>query len=515
MLVTALNVGNLLLGRAVDRRKELAVRAALGAGRARIVTQLLVEGFVLTALALGLGLLTGSVTGPRIATLFVEEAVVTSSSVLTPSVMGFALAVSALAWLVLNGVPIAHFLRTQRGGLTVKPDSGSRVQRSLVTVQAALATLLLVSATLLIATVDNLRQVPLGFEATGLVTVELSTPEDRVASPDVARGLYDRLIERVEALPGVEAAGLTGWLPIRVQAPTAPINLEAAPVDPREAVKAPKQFVDPGFFEAFGVEAIEGRVLGSEDRADEPSAVVVNETLARMLWPDQSAVGQRIAIDPHEWDTWVPVVGVIPDVRSGEITGPIGPMFYASLAEQPSRDVTLVVRATGDVDGLVPLLRRAVQEVDPLVPIRSVTDMDAVVRAAYSTSWVIMGLLIVLAVLATVLGTIGIYAVLAHHVVFNKREIVARMALGAQPGAVARTVVRSGLVLAGLGIVIGSAVALVSTRFLESLLFEVSALAPSAFVVSALALGAAAALAAWIPAARAGRLPPAEVLRAE
>jgi predicted permease len=331
----------------------------------------------------------------------------------------------------------------------------------------------------------------------------------------VARGLYDRLIERVEALPGVEAAGLTGWLPIRVQAPTAPINLEAAPVDPREAVKAPKQFVDPGFFEAFGVEAIEGRVLGSEDRADEPSAVVVNETLARMLWPDQSAVGQRIAIDPHEWDTWVPVVGVIPDVRSGEITGPIGPMFYASLAEQPSRDVTLVVRATGDVDGLVPLLRRAVQEVDPLVPIRSVTDMDAVVRAAYSTSWVIMGLLIVLAVLATVLGTIGIYAVLAHHVVLNKREIGVRMALGAQPGAVARTVVRSGLVLAGLGIVIGSAVALVSTRFLESLLFEVSALAPSAFVVSALALGAAAALAAWIPAARAGRLPPAEVLRAE
>jgi len=516
MLVTALNVGNLLLGRAIDRRKELAVRASLGAARSRIVGQLLVEGLVLTVLALGLGLASASLGGRWIAALFVEQSVVVSSSVLSPAVLAFSVGISALAWLVLNGVPIAHFLRTQRSGLNVRPASGSGMQRTLVTVQAALATLLLVSATLLVATVDNLRQVPLGFETDGLITVELSPPEDRVESIPAARELYARLVEGVAALPGVQAVGLTGWLPLRTQAPETPINLEAAPVDPREATYAPMHMVDAGFFEAFGVEPSAGRLLGPQDRAlDAPSAVVVNETLARLLWPSGAAVGQRIATDPHAWNTWAPVVGVVPDIRSGAIMGPIGPALYVSLAESPSRDVTLVIRTEGARNALIPMLRRAVREADPLVPIRSVAHMDDVVRAAYATSWVMMGLLIVLAVLATGLGAIGIYAVLAHHVALNKREIGVRMALGAQPGVVVRSVVGSGLVLAGIGIAVGSVAAAVSTRFLESLLFEVSALAPWAFVAPAVALGAAAALAAWVPAARAGRLPPAEVLRGD
>lgn len=516
MLITALNVGNLLLGRSIDRRKELALRASLGAARSRIVGQLLVEGLVLTVLALGLGLLSASYGGSWIAKLFVEEAVVASSPVLSPMVLAFSLSVAALAWLVLNGVPIAHFLRTQRAGLSVRPDSGAAMQRTLVTVQAALATLLLVSATLLVATVDNLRRVPLGFDARGLVTVELSPPEDRVGSVPAARDLYGGLVERAAGLPGVQAVGLTGWLPLRAQAPTTPINLEADPVDPRDALTAPMHMVDPGFFEVFGVEPSAGRLLGSEDRATErPSAIVVNETLAAMLWPDGSPVGQRIAIDPHAWNAWAPVVGVVPDIRSGEITGPVGPALYVSLAESPARDVTLVVRTAGSASGLIPMLRRTVREVDPLVPIRAISEMNDVVRAAYATSWVMMGLLIVLAALATGLGAIGIYAVLAHHVSLNKREIGVRMALGAQPGAVIASVVRSGLLLAGVGILIGCVGAAMSSRLLESLLFEVSALAPWAFIAPALALAAAAAMAAWIPAARAGRLPPAEVLRSD
>ena len=516
MLVTALNVGNLLLGRAIDRRKELAVRASLGAGRGRIVGQLLVEGFVLTVLALGVGLASASFGGQVIARLFVEEAVVTSSSVLSPTVLAFSFGVAVLAWLVLNGVPIAHFLRTQRSGLRVASDPGRQMQRGLVTVQAALATLLLVSATLLVATVDNLRRVPLGFDPDGLVAIELSPPEDRIESIPAARDLYDRLVESVGALPGVQAAGLTGWLPLRTQAPPTPINLRSAPVDPRQALKAPMQMVDPDFFEALGIEPTEGRLLDSGDRdLGAPSAIVVNETLAEMLWPTGEAVGQMIATDPHAWDLWAPVVGVVPDIRSGDITGPIGPVLYVSLAESPSRDVTLVVRASGSASALIPALRRAARDVDQLVPIRAVSVMDDVVRAAYATSWVMMGLLIVLAVLATALGAIGIYAVLAHHVALNKREIGVRMALGAQPEVVVAGVVRSGLMLAGVGILIGSAAAVLSTRFLDSLLFEVSALAPWAFIAPAVALAAAATLAAWIPAARAGRLPPAEVLRAD
>ncbi|GMV06260.1 MAG: hypothetical protein AMXMBFR53_25360 [Gemmatimonadota bacterium] len=515
LLVTALNVGSLLLGRAIGRRRELAVRAAIGAGRGRILRQLLVEGGVLTALAVTLGWVSAAFGAPLVAGLFVGEAVVSASPVLSPSVAGFALAVSLAAWMVLSGVPIAYFLRGQRAGLEVTPSSGAPVQRALVGVQAALATLLLVTATLLVATVENLRSVPLGFDGDGLLAVELSPPEDRMASAARARGLYDGLAERVAALPGVEAVGLTGWLPLRAQAPTTPINPARAPVVPAQAVKAPMHLVDPGFFRAFGVEPLEGRLLGSQDRGDLPSAVVVNETLARMLWPEGGAVGQEIAIDPHAWMRWVPVVGVVPDLRSGSITGAVGPALYVALSESPARDVTLVIRARGDLGALGAQVRRTVADVDPLVPVRSVARMDDVVRAAYSTAWVVMGLLVVLAVLATGLGTLGIYAVLAHHVAANRRELGVRMALGAAPGTIVGEVVRSGLVVAGAGIASGCVAAALASRWLESLLFGVSTLAPWAYAAPAAALALAAALAAWAPAARAGRLPPAEVLRGE
>ncbi len=515
LLVTALNVGNLLLGRAIERRRELAVRAAIGAGRGRIIRQLLVESGVLTFLAVGLGLWTGALAGPWIARLFVGETLVTASPVHSPAVLSFAGAVAGMAWLVLSGVPIVHFLRQRRLALQSVPDTGAGLQRGLVAVQAALATLLLVSAALLIGTVDNLREVPLGFEPAGLLTVELSPPEDQVAPVARARHLYDRIVERVGALPGVEAAGLTGWLPLRGQAPTTPINLRDAPVDPAQAIQAPMHMVDPGFFEAFDVEASLGRLLGTEDRAPVPTAVVVNQTLAETLWPDGSAVGRLVAIDPHAWNRWVPVVGVIPDIRSGAITGAVGPAVYVSLAESPARDVTLVVRTAEGGPGLIPSVRRAVGEAAPLVPIRAVSWMEDVVRSAYSTSWVIMGLLVVLAALATGLGAIGIYAVLAQHVAAHEREMAVRMVLGARPFALVGDVVRSALLVTGAGIVIGVGAATLASRFLESLLFGVSAFAPWAYAAPAAALTLAAALAAWIPAARAGRLPPAEVLRGE
>jgi predicted permease len=514
MLVTALNVGNLLLGRAIDRRPELAVRASLGASRSRIVGQLLMEGLVLTAVALALGVASASIGGAWIAKLFVATDVVSSSAVLSPNVAAFAFGVAGVAWIVLNGVPIAHYLRTRNAGLRVTPNSGKGMQRSLVVLQAAMATLLLVAAALLVTTVDNLRAVPLGFDPRGLTTIELSPPQDRIASAPVAREFYRRLTDEVAAVPGVRAVGLTGWLPLRTQAPMTPINLEEAPVDPREAVKAPKHHVDAGFFEALGVTPLEGRLLGDTERDGAPTAVVINATLAAMLWPGESPLGKRIAIDPHAWDDWAPVVGVVPDIRSGPITGPVGPALYVSLNESPARDVTLVVSSAGGAQ-LVPRLRQALAGVDALVPVRTVMDMNDVVRAAYSTAWVMMGLLVVLAVLASALGAIGIYGVLAHQVALNRRDLAVRMALGAHPGMVVRSVVRAGVLLAAIGIGIGSLVAVVATRYLESLLYEVSRLSPSAFIGPALVLALAAAIAAWVPASRAGRLPPADVLRSE
>lgn len=516
MLVTALNVGNLLLGRAIERRSELSLRTSLGASRGRIVGLLLVEGMVLTLLALATGLAAASLGGNWIAGLFVHSSLVDSSTVLSPTVMAFAAGVAMLASLVLNGIPIAHYLRTRSTRSHAAPDSGRRLQRGLVVAQAAMATLLLVFATLLVNTVDNLRSVPLGFDPRGIVTIELSPPADRVESSTAGRDFYARLTEGAAAVAGVEAVGLTGWLPLRTQAPVTPINLEEAPVDVREAVSVPKHHVDAGFFRALGVEPLEGRLLGDEERAvDAPSAVLINATLAGMLWPGESPVGRRIAIDPHAWNDWVPIVGVVPDIRSGPITGPVGPALYVALDESPTRDVTLVARVAGSPASSLAALRAALAGVDALVPVRTVSDMTEVVRAAYSTAWVMMGLLLVLAGLASGLGVVGIYGVLAHHVSLNRREIAVRMALGARPGAVVRGVVRAGITLAGLGIAIGVLVAAASTRWLESQLYEVSPQAPSAYLAPAILLALAAAAAAWIPATRAGRLPPAEVLRNE
>ncbi|NNF25746.1 MAG: FtsX-like permease family protein, partial [Gemmatimonadetes bacterium] len=325
----------------------------------------------------------------------------------------------------------------------------------------------------------------------------------------------DALVAGVGGLPGVTEVGLTGWLPLRRQAPPTPVNLESDPVDPREALRAPMEMVDPGFFEVLGVRSSSGRLLDATDRADLPGAVVVNETLAAMLWPGGNAVGQRIAIDPHDWMRWVPVVGVVPDVRSGAIRGPVGPALYVALAESPSRDVTLMVRTDQPLQSAAAQIRQAIAAVDPLVPIRNVATMGNVVRAAYSTSWIMMGLLTVLAFLATGLGAVGIYAVLTQHVSASKREIGVRMALGARPGSLIGSVVRSGLVLSGIGIVIGSLLAALSSRYIDSLLYEVSSLSPWAFLGPAAALGLAAVVAAWVPAARAGRLPPSEVLKGD
>ncbi|MDH3224785.1 MAG: ABC transporter permease, partial [Gemmatimonadota bacterium] len=295
MIVTALNVGNLLLGRSIERRRELSIRAALGAGRRRIVRQLLVEGLGFSVLAVVVGVLLAVVGGDWIASLFVEQAVVSVSPILSRSVLLYAVVLSALAWVVLNGVPVAHFLRGGRGGLALGHTGRSVGRSTLVTAQAALATLLLVSATLLVVTVGNLRDVPLGFEPEGILTVELSTPQDRVATASEARALYDALARNVEALPGVEGVGLTGWLPMRQPAPPTPINLESDPIDPREASRASMEMVDPGFFSVFGVEPLQGRLLDGTDRADLPGAVVVNQTLASTLWPNGNAIGQRIA----------------------------------------------------------------------------------------------------------------------------------------------------------------------------------------------------------------------------
>lgn len=513
LLLTALNVGNLLLGRAVERRRELAIRAAIGAGRGRIVRQLLAESGVLTLSAVAGGLLIASVAGPLVASLFVGSPMVSSAGTRSGTVLLFAAGVAGITGAVVGGIPVAHFLRVGVDGIRGQPRGGATVQRGLVSAQSALATLLLVTATLFVATVDNLKNVPVGFDASRMLAVELSPPEDRASLPG-ARDLYAGLVAAVDGDPAVEAVGLTASLPLRAVGPETGVNLETAPVDPAQAVRGALHRVDPGFFRVFDLEPLAGRLLEGSDRGDLPTAVVVNQTLADLLWPDGSAVGQRVAIDPHAWDRWIDVVGVVPDIKIRGVVGAPGPQLFVALAEDPAREVTVVVRLRSDADaGALPRLTRAIREAEPTVPVRSAAWMEGVVREAYSVAWVLMGLLLVLATLATALGAVGIYAVLSRHVASRRREMGVRLALGARPGTVVAAVIRSGVILAGVGILLGCVLAALATRGVESLLFGVSGVALWAYLAPAAALTLAAFLAAWFPAARAGRLPPAEALR--
>lgn len=514
LVVAALNVGSLLLGRAIERAPELEVRRAIGAGRGRVVRQLLVEagGFAIIGTTAAAAL--AALGAPFVARLFADEALVHAASVLDPSVFVPGSIVAFGAWAVVAAVPVGHFLRASRRAPGRAGRARAGAQRALIAAQGALATLLLVGAALLVDTVAHLRAVPLGFDPEGLVAVELAPPADRLENVGDARTLYDALSSRLAALPGVETVGLAGAIPLGDPLLTTPVNLEDAPVEPAAAVVASVHEVDPGFFQALGVQAREGRVLERSDRARAPEAVVVNESLARLLWPDGGAVGRRIAIDPHAWDRWVPVVGVVPDVRSGGITGPAEPTLYVALAEQPARALAALVRVSDRYDERTAgALRRAVAEVDPLVPVRAVRSMPGVVRSAYAVRWVVMGLLVGLAGFATVLGAVGVYATLTQHVAARRREMGVRIALGARPTAIRADIVRAGAGFTAVGILIGSIIALITAPMLESLLFGVSAASPAAYLGAGLVLIVTALAAAWVPAARAARLPPAEVLR--
>ena len=515
LLVASLNVGNMLLARAIDRRQELSIRRALGASRGRVLRQLMIEALVWGVLGTSVGIVLGSGVARVLAELFASNGAVAQSQWSSPRVLAFIGAISAASWTVLFGVPVAHFLRSHQGHLKLQRARTPVAQRSLVALQAALATVLLVASVLLIQSVRNLADVPLGFRAENVLAIELSPPADLMSTRERTFAFYEALTERVAGLPGVEEVGLGEGVPLRDVPLAWPVNVEARPVDVGQAVTVPKHVVDPGFFRALDIRPLSGRLLDEGDRQRGASAIVVNESMARLLWHDSDPVGQRIAIDPHAWTRWITVVGVVSDLRSERLTGPTSPAMYVAFAESPVRETTLLVRSAGEVAGLSQAVRAVVQEIDASVPVRSTRPLPAIVRDAYATAWITMGLLTVLAALATALGAIGIHAVLANHVARRQKELGVRLALGAKPQELVGMVVRSGLGLAAFGIALGTAVAFGAVGVLESLLFGVSALGAWTFLFPAGTLLLAAMIAAAAPAARAAALPPARVLREE
>jgi putative ABC transport system permease protein len=530
LLIGCANVANLLLARAATRQKEIAIRTALGASRGRVVGQLLTESMLLA--------LVGGVAGSLLALWGVDAVVSLVPAGTLPRldelsvdarVLGFTLVVSLMTGLLFG---LAPALRASRTELTEALKEGSRgateslrrnrLRSLLVVTEIAMALVLLIGAGLLIRGFARLVSIPTGFNPDDALTMRIALPMSKYQERQQQADFFRRLIERVGALPGVEATGVVTSLPLSGWRNDWSISLEGIRGMeglPTDTLPQANYFaVNSDYFRAMGIPLLGGRTFSDEDN-DGPPVVVINQTLARRFWPNENPIGKRLKTggqqSPYPWRT---IVGVVGDVRQTGLETDVMPEIFV-----PYRDVRkalmnamfLVVRAGARPTSLVAAVRAAVAELDPDQAVSSIRTLEERVALSVAERRFNMLLLGVFAALALVLAGVGIYSVMAYSVTERTHEIGVRMALGAQASDVLKLVVRQGMVLALIGVTIGLGAALALTRLMSSLLFEVSATDPATFVLMALLLAVVALLACWVPARRATRVDPMVALRYE
>lgn len=530
LLIACANVANLLLARAEARQKEVSVRVALGAGRSRLMRQFLTEGVLLAALGGvaglvlawgGLELLRALGPGelPRLREVSLDAPVLLFTG-------GVALLTGVLFGLAparyLTGSTMASTLRD--GGLRSTAGGGKVRLRSLLVVsEVALALILTLGSGLLIRSFSALTAVDPGFETGGLLTFELYLPAASYPEAADMPAFHTGLAERLGALAGVEAVAAMSGLPPRRDLNANDTEFEG--LERREDGPAHNvdyyQTVHGPYLETMGIEVVAGRGFTSADRGDTQPVAVVNETLARVFYGDaQAALGRRIR-PCCGGDAWFEIVGIVDDVKQGGLDVPAGTELY-TLAEQTAtvfgfapRAMHLVLRTAGASEGLVPAVRQAVASADPTLPLAGLRTMDEVVAGARARPRFLTTLLGVFAVVALVLAAVGTYGVMSYAVAQRRKELGIRMALGAEAATVQGLVLRRGLVVTGVGLVVGLLGAWWLTGLLESLLYGVAARDAVTFAAVPALLLLVALTATWIPARRATRVDPVEVLRGD
>ena len=522
LLIACANVGNLSLARSMARHKEVAIRAALGASRGRLARQFLTES-VLLALGGGVLGLIGAIWG----TSLIEAASarlfpMLGAIELDGRVLAFTLVISMLTGVVFGSAPA---LRASRADLNETLNDGGRtpgagstrsaLRSSLVVVEVALAMVLLIGAGLLIKSLLRLHAVDPGFRAERLVTMNVWLPQAKYPKAADSNAFYDRMLRRLQALPAVEATGLTSVLPVSANFDKRSIEVEGQPRAPGEYPDVDNSIVSPDYTRAMSMQLLSGRALTERDTADAPLAVLVSETMARKLWPGDEPVGKRLRFhnsNPVEQRPWRTVVGVVGDVKQYGLDRPGTTALYVPLTQMPTSAMTLVVRTRLEPAEMVAAIRREILALDPEQAVFNIRTMEELLSDSMSLRRLSMLLLGLFATLALILAAIGIYGVLAQSVAQRTHEIGIRMALGAQTRDVLKLIVGHGMALTAIGVVVGVAGALGLTRLIANLLFGVGANDPGTFVGIALLLGAVSFLACYLPARRAARLDPMNAL---
>ena len=524
LLIACTNIANLLLARAAARGRELAVRAALGASRWRVFRQMLAEGLVIAA--------AGSVAGVAVAAACLQlverfaPAGLHAIDELSLDVraLAFTLGVTLLTTLVLGIVPALHTTRSRgsavpsRAGADGSLPAAARCSSAAAwwLVQIAAALTLLVGAWLLARSFASLTELDPGFDHENMLVVRAFPDEATYASSEKRLAYFNALAERLDALPSVESVGATTGLPLNDfnNAPARPYWPEGQPRPGADGPTANLKMTTKNYFRTIGLSLLAGRDFRDSDDGDAPPVAIVNDGLAKRLWPRENAVGKRVVIDyaargayPYE------IVGVVEDSRANGPRSEAPAEIFLAHSQVPYAQMNFVLRTSGDPLAVARAAQREVLELDPAQPVHSVTTMEELVSSSLARERFSLVLSVGLAVLAMTLALSGIYGVVSYAVTERNHEIGVRMALGAKPGHIVRLIVGQAAMMALAGIAIGCVASWLLTRTLSTLLFEVGATDPPTFAGASTLLAAAALLASYVPARRAMGVAPVEVLR--
>jgi putative ABC transport system permease protein len=524
LLIACANVANLLLIRAASRQQEIAVRAALGAGRLRLMRQLLTESTLVAFAGGGAGMLLALAGVPALLALAPEGRIPRVEEIhINGWVLAFTLVLSVLTGIVFGLAPALHATRRNLGpsslqGTRTASGRHEGLRSALVVSEIALALVLTTGAGLMLKSFLRMSAVHPGFRAENVLTMTVDLPAAAYRSAADAQAFHRRALEKMADLPGVLAAGAVNWMPLGRGLIRGDFQLEGGRKLPRGFL-ADKLVVSPGYLRTMGIRLISGRDFTERDTSA-PGVVLVSQSVARRLWPGEEAVGKRIAEQDHpKPEDWLTIVGVVDDVIQRDLTERPDPAIYRPYLQvtQPFwlTHMTFLVRTASEPHGLAPALRSVLHDVDPNQPVQSISSMDEVIATTTAEPRFQTRLLGVFSLAALALSAIGIYGVLAYSVTERTREIGIRIALGAETSHVMRMVLRRTLALTAAGVALGTAGALTVTRVLGKLLFDVKPTDPATFLGVALLLAAVALCAGLPPARRATRVDPLVALRYE
>lgn len=521
LLIALTNVANLLLSRAAGRQREMAVRAALGAGRARLVRQLLTESSLLGIAGGALGLLLAVWLTRVLLTLGATSIPRLTEIRLDARVFAFAAIVSIVAGVVFGSAPALHasagdLAQPLRDG----PRTGAgvrhrRAQRALVVIEMALALVLSIGAGLLVRSLIRLEHVDPGFNSQRLLTFALDLPHARYADDAAARAFYERLIERLEALPGVESAAVAPSLPPDQLTVTDNFTAEGQTYLPGQSAPVGALVVaSDGLFKTLGVPLVSGRFFDRREQPKSEPVVIVSRSIADRYYP-KGALGHRLRIGGPERpeNPWMRIVGVVGDVKYDGLAAPPEPAYYLPFRQAPWSSEFVVVRTAGDPARSIDAVRQTVWSIDRDLPLALLRTMDQVMGEASEESRFRTFVLASFGIVGLVLALVGVYGVMAYTVAQRVHELGVRAALGAQRRDLVALVLKDAAMMASAGVTIGLVGALFATRLTETLLFGVTPGDPASFAAASMLLVSAAFLASWIPARRAARVDPMSALR--